>query len=305
MPLIEAWREQIWRPPGTDVLLGAHLERTYGGKVSAVSALDATVYGIDWADGRRWIARLSPPVRSISATEGDAEILCFLAAQGFPAERCACPEPVSTMDGRGVLVTQRLTEEGGAEDSRCAIVLLPLGELLGRLQGTMPAISGPAGDRGTTCRSEVAGAGMTSQNLDRLLAEGTDPLYEVFRERLSRLDDCARLPEALIHPDFSTPNVIVSADGPVLIDWTGAGCGPRILPLGTLLTCAGGDERLVEAIIDGYGRHIQLEPEEIARLPDAIRGFGMIVDCWSAVFRPRSLACGFSRDARRSGTSRK
>jgi len=30
-------------------------------------------------------------------------------------------------------------------------------------------------------------------------------------------------------------------------------------------------------------------PDEIARLPDAIRGFGLILDCWTAVFRPQAL----------------
>jgi hypothetical protein len=97
VPRVESWREQIWPPPGTDTLVSAHLKRTYGGKVSAAAALDANVYGIDWADGRRWIARRALPARAIAATQGDAEILRFLEVEGFPAERCVQLEAVSRM----------------------------------------------------------------------------------------------------------------------------------------------------------------------------------------------------------------
>src|SRR5262249_49119547 len=134
--------------------------------------------------------------------------------------------------------------------------------------------------------------------LSQLLADAQDiapagdrALYTPLRERLAELDDCGDLPQAIVHPDFSLANAILPPAGePVLIDWMNAGIGARILSLGTLLGCAGGDLDLVDDIVDGYRTHVQLDQNEIARLPDAIRGFGLIVDCWTAVFRPKAVA---------------
>jgi hypothetical protein len=100
------------------------------------------------------------PARPIAATEGDAEILRFLETQGFPAERCAHPDAVSTMNGRRVFVTQRVEGKNGRE-ARGVRLFRTLGELLGRLQA-MPANGSPAGSW-HHLSFEAAGAGMTSR----------------------------------------------------------------------------------------------------------------------------------------------
>lgn len=65
--------------------------------------------------------------------------------------------------------------------------------------------------------------------------------YEAFRTEIERSDDFHDLPHALIHPDFVPANVVESPDaGLVVIDWTGAGRGPRISSSGFLLWAAGG-----------------------------------------------------------------
>jgi hypothetical protein len=43
------------------------------------------------------------------------------------------------------------------------------------------------------------------------------------------------------------------------------------------------DLGLVDAIVAGYGLRVRLEPEELARLAGAVRAFGLILDCWTAV----------------------
>ena len=70
----------------------------------------------------------------------------------------------------------------------------------------------------------------------------------------------------------------------VLVDWTGAGQAPRICALGLLLSYTGASPALVDAIVDGYRRHVVLEPEELDRLPDSIRAFGAILACWGIVY---------------------
>src|SRR6202007_1454055 len=59
-------------------------------------------------------------------------------------------------------------------------------------------------------------------------------------------------------------NVIVTADGPVLVDWTGAGRGPRLASLAALLHSAGPDH--AGDVLEGYRRHTNLTGEELDRL---------------------------------------
>src|SRR5690348_89065 len=78
-----------WRgtPPAGKRMLADHLEAQYGIEVAKVSELDANVLRIDRKDGPSWVARAFPAVRDVEVVEGDAEILQYLAEQGYPAER--------------------------------------------------------------------------------------------------------------------------------------------------------------------------------------------------------------------------
>jgi Ser/Thr protein kinase RdoA (MazF antagonist) len=295
---IESLRQQIWPGTGTETSLAAHLERQYGEKVVTTESLDAGVFGVEWSNGKRWIARLFPAARPLFAVQGDAEVLQFLDKHEFPSERCAHSTSVSSMDGRGVLVTERVEGSNG-RGARGVRLFRKLGELLGRLQ-SLPvgegAVTRPAG---AWHHLSFAGGGRRKdiEQLKELLADAREHalerekmIYDALRDRVAKLDDCEDLPQSLIHPDFSTPNIMLTTDGsPVFIDWTGAGRGARILALGTLLNSAGQETKLVDAILAGYSEHIQLEPDEIERLPDAVRGFGLIVDAWTAVFMPKTV----------------
>lgn len=100
----------------------AHLEAQYGIRITSLASIDddpktrprgswpghypATLL-LKRTDGPPWIARIfSSPADRVSRVEGDAEILRFLAAHGFPAERLAHDEPVSVFNGSGVIVTE-------------------------------------------------------------------------------------------------------------------------------------------------------------------------------------------------------
>lgn len=85
------------------------------------------------------MARLFPAARALEQVEGDAAVLRFLDEQGFPAERCACPEPTSVHSGQGVLLTELVPGDVLTDGSSAAF--RRLGELLGRLHA-LPEGSG-------------------------------------------------------------------------------------------------------------------------------------------------------------------
>jgi Ser/Thr protein kinase RdoA (MazF antagonist) len=107
-------------------------------------------------------------------------------------------------------------------------------------------------------------------------------LYAALRDELARAEDCNGLPECLIHPDFVPANVITSPGaGAVLVDWTGAGRGPRLWSLTFLLWAAGGGgSGCIDAVVAGYRRHVELEPAELERLAGAIGARPLIFTCW-------------------------
>jgi Ser/Thr protein kinase RdoA (MazF antagonist) len=99
-------------------------------------------------------------------------------------------------------------------------------------------------------------------------------MFDRLREAVERADGCDDLPHVLVHPDFVLDNAIPTPDERlVIVDWTGAGRGPRLWSLAFLLWATGARHpRLVEVAASRYRNWIPLEPEELARLEGAIRG---------------------------------
>lgn len=124
-----------YRQPVTTEL-PQHLEHHYRVKVTRLEPLEPWapqgVQRVHRSDGPDWVARVFPPRRPISQTEGDAEILTLLATHDFPAERCAHPEPVSSFEGGSVLVTEYV-EGVNLRGDMSPLVLRDLGDLLGRM----------------------------------------------------------------------------------------------------------------------------------------------------------------------------
>ena len=267
--------------------LRAHLEAAYGISVKGVRELDVGVARVARSDGPDWVARVFAPERPLAAAEGDAEILGFLEDAEFPAERCAHSEAVTTHEGQAVLVTDyvagRKSRGGRADFAR-------LGDLLGRLHTLAPAPEGrqrPGGawhhlvSQGDS-RDEVAASRALLDDAKARVPETQRTLYAALRDELARAEDCDGLPECLIHADFVPANVIASRGaGPVLVDWTGAGRGPRLWSLAFLLWAAGdGGSGCIDAVVAGYRRHVELEPAELERLAGAIGTRPLIFTCW-------------------------
>jgi Ser/Thr protein kinase RdoA (MazF antagonist) len=285
--------------PAPRARLSAHLEATYGIAVTQLSPLDRTVFRVDRSDGPPWVARIFAE-RPVEAVEGDAAILRRLEESGFPAERVV--GPVSTMDDQPVLVTGLVP--GAAAPPRPG-TFARLGVMLGRLHEHPVRAVRPGGAWHHICPQGTPADELAAA--DRLLAAAVDRPAErkalaSLRAALAEVDDGADLPAAFGHPDMVPVNAIAGADGGlVIVDWAGAGLGPRVWSLGFLLWAAGAhDLRLVDWVVSRYRRHITLEPDELARLPAAIRGRPLTLECWQVGHGYRSptrALAGVRRDA--------
>src|SRR5687768_12517181 len=86
--------------------LPAHLETAHGIEVTGVESLDVGVLRVDRRDQPPWVARVFSERRTPKAAAGDEAVLRHLADHDYPAERLATAEPISTLHGQQVLVTE-------------------------------------------------------------------------------------------------------------------------------------------------------------------------------------------------------
>jgi Ser/Thr protein kinase RdoA (MazF antagonist) len=295
---IATFTERMLYRSGSESIAG-HLEAAYGVSVKGTRELDLGVHRVDLASGASWIARIFPAVRDIDAVRLDAQLLGGLAAVGFPAERCASPEratssePVSILDGQGVLITELAPGRALAANAQGFELL---GRLLGRLHG-MPVGAMP-GDAATAAMrpggawhhllpdgspaDELAAARTLLHGARHRVPAGGAARYDTLVSALEAADACVDLPHVLVHPDCVPRNAVGRPEGDVtLIDWTGAGQGPRIVSLGCLLWAAAGSKRHVAAVLAGYRQSVSLEPGEADRLGAAMELRPLILACWT------------------------
>ena len=283
---------RMLEPPRVDGL-DKHLEERYGVEVSAVVPLDLGVFRVDRRDGSRWVARVFAE-RPLTTVQEDAEILRRLERAGFPAERCADPDPVSEFVGQGVLVTGFLEDHGPLRPGRSAAIL---GALLGGMHKRPAMDLRPGGAwhhlsvEGGPREEIAAAAELLDDHLPQVGVRELS-LLDRLRDELERIDDCHDLPHAFVHPDFVPANAIPTADEKLaIVDWTGAGRGPRLWSLGFLLWAGGARNiKLVDLVVSRYRRSIELEPAELDRLEGAIRGRPTTLETWAVCAGRRKLA---------------
>ena len=164
--------------------------------------------------------------------------------------------------------------------------------------------------------AEIAAAAALLAAAEGRVAAGHErAAYESLRADVAGFDGGDDLPEALVHPDFVLANAIPApasdsgsdgaagsgaagranraaagrpaaerpaADRLVMVDWTGAGIGPRLWPLAFLLYAAGarGPER-VGSVVRGYTRYARLEPGELSRLAAVMTVRPSIFEIWA------------------------
>lgn len=268
--------------------LQAHLEKVYGIKVKQLIELDLGTFRVDRDDGPSWVARQFPMDRTMESVKGDARILHFLEQNGYPAERVAHQRAVSTLEEMSILVTHFVQ---GSKPKGSVRAFYFLGVLLGRLH-SLPINSDAIVRKGGAWhhlsvdggpREEIDAALSFYKNSAHKVQEKEQSLYETFLTELLRGEDFHDMPQALIHPDFVPVNMIkVDVGNWVVVDWAGAGIGPRIWSLGFLLWAAGlRDLQCVDAVVTGYRKYINLEKEELAGLTNAMGVRPVVFNCWN------------------------
>jgi Ser/Thr protein kinase RdoA (MazF antagonist) len=273
---LEGLETRLFHEPVAERLI-AHLRDRYG--IDAIAATqisqhNAHVFRIDRGDGDPWIARVFPPARARSAVDGDAAILRFLERQHYPAERPAVDAAVSELDGASVLVTRFVDGEplpaGSAK-------LGMMGDLLGRLHALVPddSVSRPGGaggddpSRAGSPRQDLLAALSFLDAVDTKVPPAHRERFEQLREQVRAADDGHDLPEALLHGNLlhDPDHALLTAQGPVAINWKSAGRGPRLADVAYLLWGApwvAGDG--IGAAVEAYRRHVTLTDAELDRL---------------------------------------
>jgi predicted esterase len=245
-----------------------------GQPLSLDGVLDVDVYRLHPAGtGPDLVARAFGAEVEAATVHAAARVLSALAGTPFPAERCAGDRPVLPLgDGRHLLVTEYVepvpAPGPGFLLAWCAGLLA---RLAARSAADLP--SGGGWHRlGATPAGEIAAALRLGGQLGPPAGELVDTLADA--------DDGDGLPEALIHADLVPPNAVPRGDQPpVIIDWIGAGRGPRAWPLAFLLFAAG--PRGARRTLDRYARTIALSEEELLRLPGMLIARPLALDLWS------------------------
>ena len=271
---------RLFHAPTPERLL-AHLKGRYG--VDAVAATKLSqhndhVFRIDRRDGEPWIARVFPPARPKAGADGDAAVLRFLEGHGYPAERLATEEAVSTFDGASVVVTRFIdgrllpSEPPAAVAEKFAI----MGDLMGRLHA-LPldaSVSRPGGASGEdpsregAPRQDLLAALSFLDAVDTKVAAAARARFDALREQVRSADAGEGLPEALVHGALlhAPDHVVVGDAGPVAIQWKAAGRGPRLADLAYLLWGTWLNADWIDAAVGAYRRHVELTDEELERL---------------------------------------
>jgi Ser/Thr protein kinase RdoA (MazF antagonist) len=262
--------QRMYQREGVDTL-PAHLEKTYGITVTKMSQLDVGVFRVDRGNnGPPLVARLFSAARSYAAAEADLAVLRYLAELEFRSERPFGDGPLTSHEGQAVLVTEFV--KPAAKAKRPPFPIVRLGAMIGRLHG-LPVPLGadrPAGAlhhfaEGTMADELRAVAGWLD-SIESRVPSGGGQGFDTIRAAVVAADGGDGLPEAFVHPDPVPKNVIFTADGPVLVDWTSAGRGPRLASM-TLILRSGW---AAAPFLKGYARVVSLTDEERDRLPELL-----------------------------------
>lgn len=273
---------------GVDTL-PTHLERTYRITVAQMQQLDVGVFRVDQGGkGPPLVARLFSAARPYAAAEADLAVLGYLAEVGFPAERPFGEAPLSVHDGQSVLVTEFVKQV--PKPKRPPYPILNLGAMIGRLN----ALAVPAGAERPAGALHHLAEGTMSDEL-RAVASWLDEMEEqvppsgagairALRTAMATADGGDGLPDAFVHPDPVPTKAIFTATGPVLVDWTSTGRGPRLAAM-TLLLRSGW---AAVPFLKGCTRRVSLTEDERHRLAGLLFSRALIMTVYRVCRDPKT-----------------
>lgn len=257
------------------------------------------IYRIDQRGAPPIVLRLFARNRLQERVLGDAAILRYLELHRVPAERLIpthSGEGAAELEDQGVVITRFVA---GHRPDRSPTTLRELGKTLGKIHALPQAPSDNLQLRrraGSLPSEDLAyGRAQLARIAGNVPGEQSSK-YEALKAALETIDDGETLPFALTHGDCHLDNFVLAQDNTaVLIDWAGAGQGPRMAALGLLLyssaVASPGDpldgrdrsnrprlREAVDAVIDGYCQYSIPTDDELAYLPNAIRVRPTVVD---------------------------
>ena len=265
--------------------------------VAAALGLDATTAEVVRDASRHVIrfprahARTFAVPAPTSAPRHEAEVAAVLAEAGVPATRCLDgPREVD-----GWLVTA-WREIEGIDPSGPVVGAATLGDLAGGLHRATASVSPgrvPACDPLGAARSQLARADAAWQAEAEVLGEACDRLEPAWRSMVDdEGDDCA-----VVHGDLHRGNVVVGADGPVLVDLELAGWGPRAVdaaPTVAFVRWYGRPAADLVAFDTAYGAGLTA----VARARDLDEVWALWSACWGLANAHRSTAAAEEAEVR-------
>lgn len=269
--------------------LGPHLEKTHDISVAALTKLDVGVFKVDRHDGSAWVARVFSEARPRRAAEGDVAALRYAEKHGLAAERLAVNEPLSELEGQQVVVTEFVVESTSKNRKRGSLIDMIVE------QHSLPVPSRGAAKRPAgalhhyaegTRADELRAVGEWLDQIEGRVPSEDASAFDKVRQAVDGADGGKGLRVAFIHPDPAPKNIIGSADGPVLVDWTGAGIGARVLSLELMLAWASTSAASMAA----YTSRIPLTDEEWERLPGILFSRKLINMCFGLCLEPHKAS---------------
>ena len=243
------------------------------------------IYQVKLSSGAIWVLRVIEDASKATFVEL-AHLLLFFEQQHYPAERIVFTNEqtsIVNVSNWHLLMTTYLV---GTPLEYVPPTFSLLGTAVGKLHALQSSLTYVPSPASMLPSGELAFA---QQQLETIASRVPRPYiaqYELLENALVSIDRGASLPTTLIHNDCHPGNALLTApEQVILFDWEGAGMGSAALDVGFLLVSCDGkapweplstsafhlDEKLLQAVIEGYCHYHQLTTDELNYLPDAIR----------------------------------
>ncbi len=277
-----------------------HLQERCSLTVVDVASVDQDVFTVTTKEtDRPLVARIFCQPGVDGYIHDLAQLLTHLREHGFPAEECSELWPVSKFqDIDGCVMLTKFAS--GVAPPRNKETFYRLGKLMGKLHN-IPIPDKLANHRAGGWHHVTLPGGITDEcaavlGMMEKFGTGKPDSENVrhiskLREALTEVHTACldELPLSLVHPDLVPSNIIAEAgtgqyDKWTVVDWAGAGVGPRMPALGFLLAVAAsrGTFGLVNIVMKGYMESgARLEPVELGQcLPICMYERILILRCW-------------------------
>ena len=263
---------------------------------------DKWVFRVQRTDGADWVLRAVPPDAAGSYADiclrNALATLRYLENQSYCAERIVrtpAGNDIAESDGWRLLITTYLgsslqpwrpassgmivTENiiNFANSPASIGDLQALGAILGQLHCIPTDGAPPLPHAVTLPRRDLAWVADYLASVAAQVPSALQIEYQELMTAVQTTDHCEGLPTVLLHNDCAPGNVVRTSSGQIaLVDWDGAGLGPAVIDVGSLLSACftdefRPDEQAIRAIVEGYCRYRTLSEAETRRLLDALR----------------------------------